>query len=103
MAENVAKMKIDGDTFETLWMVMIQETFSTDLETVLNGYKGFALDNDWVHQQKCTVLSFSRLTRCFSFFFPPFFYLVPVAGTRHYLSIDSGHWCGVPQLWIAFQ
>jgi hypothetical protein len=47
-ALNVAQMKIDGDTFESLWMVMIQETFTTDLETVLNGYKGFALDNDWV-------------------------------------------------------
>tara|TARA_B100000795_G_scaffold267541_1_gene252565 strand:- start:4 stop:387 length:384 start_codon:yes stop_codon:yes gene_type:complete len=29
-------------------MVMIQETFTTDLQTVLDGFKGYALDNEWV-------------------------------------------------------
>ena len=48
VASNVAKMKIDGDTFESLWMIMIQETFTTDLQTILDGYKGYALDNEWV-------------------------------------------------------
>lgn len=48
VATNVAKMKIDGDAFESLWMIMIQETFTTDLQTVLDGFKGYALDNEWV-------------------------------------------------------
>ena len=44
----ISQMKTDGDAFSSLYMGTITEAISTDLEAYLDGFKGFAIDNEWV-------------------------------------------------------
>ena len=48
VAATVDRMKIDGDAFSSAYMGAILEPTTVDLETYINSFKGFALDNEWV-------------------------------------------------------